>query len=608
MTRFLAVLLSLGSHIVAADIAPVSNMRLRCESGTVGTWVVKKWQFFADLTCKVKMSSGQNEVSVVSNLFWTSSCNPCAANQATLLVPMQLSSRPGCVSLHQSPEGFCKTIALDERKPNRSWQELFSWEVKSGEGGATLSLLDIVIPYAQRLTQQPEVNEVAVRRLQDYPSTCPSTCTYMMRYNRFCDEECDNFACGLDGGECMHPATVTQEAYGKCVTTCPLSYVGDSWCDDVCNSEDCNFDGGDCKADCAEGCHKDWLGDSFCDDVCDNKACEYDFGDCPHNEEEMKKTEECPFSCPFTWLGDGLCDSECNIKACNFDGGDCDESNTQSKCSEQCTSAWIGDGECDKDCYVESCQWDGGDCAKFGEQAGDMFNCGNAECQIQWLGDFDCDDECDTAACEYDMGDCPKPIECTTWGSAGAGAGKKCVFPFKYEGVRYDECTTVETEGGSSWCSVETDKGGNTVKGQWGNCDPDCATTCMTIGTQGVGANRKCTFPFQFKGKRYDFCTTEDHTAEWCAIKVGPNGSFLAGQWAECSPACHERKAQTIGITQESSSLGIVVSVLVVVASVLLCVMLRMWWRIRKYEELGLGDGVPEAETYGKKHAQTMDA
>merc|ERR1711972_931850 len=177
--------------------------------------------------------------------------------------------------------------------------------------------------------------------------------------------------------------------------------------------------------------------------------------------------------CSLLWINDGLCDEECNIEECIFDGDDCDAGNTENTfCAEGCPIVWIGDGECDPECVVASCQTDGGDCARFGEDLESLLTCGHAECAFRWLGDGVCDDECDTKACKYDLGDCPTAIECSTWGSAGVGAGKDCVFPFKYQGRRYDECAT-DGSPTAAWCSTEVDQNGNAVEGKWGNCDPD---------------------------------------------------------------------------------------------------------------------------------------
>ena len=46
--------------------------------------------------------------------------------------------------------------------------------------------------------------------------------------------------------------------------------------------------------------------------------------------------------------------------------------------------------------------------------------------------------------------------------------GKKCVFPFKYNGKTYNKCTTVDN-GNTEWCATEVKTDGNYK--DWGNCD-----------------------------------------------------------------------------------------------------------------------------------------
>ena len=50
-------------------------------------------------------------------------------------------------------------------------------------------------------------------------------------------------------------------------------------------------------------------------------------------------------------------------------------------------------------------------------------------------------------------------------------AGDKCKFPFKYSnGITYTKCTKTDMSGDKSWCSTETDKFGNHIKGKFGYC------------------------------------------------------------------------------------------------------------------------------------------
>merc|ERR1712189_151609 len=64
------------------------------------------------------------------------------------------------------------------------------------------------------------------------------------------------------------------------------------------------------------------------------------------------------------------------------------------------------------------------------------------------------------------FGDCGSSC-CKT--VSGSKPGQYCVFPFKFQGVSYNGCTT---NGGSQpWCSTNTDALGSHMYGYWGNCD-----------------------------------------------------------------------------------------------------------------------------------------
>ena len=53
-------------------------------------------------------------------------------------------------------------------------------------------------------------------------------------------------------------------------------------------------------------------------------------------------------------------------------------------------------------------------------------------------------------------------------------SNKKCIFPFKFKGTEYIECTTVESENNQPWCASEVDRNGNVVNGKWEDCNYDC--------------------------------------------------------------------------------------------------------------------------------------
>ena len=63
-------------------------------------------------------------------------------------------------------------------------------------------------------------------------------------------------------------------------------------------------------------------------------------------------------------------------------------------------------------------------------------------------------------------------LACTTTG------GKSCIFPFRYNGVIYTDCTLAGNayNDPNLWCSTQTTSGGTHVTGRWGNCAPECLT------------------------------------------------------------------------------------------------------------------------------------
>ena len=56
----------------------------------------------------------------------------------------------------------------------------------------------------------------------------------------------------------------------------------------------------------------------------------------------------------------------------------------------------------------------------------------------------------------------------------GSKVGAKCVFPFKYRGTMYKECTMINDN--QPWCSTKTDSQDIHVSGQgeWGHCSSEC--------------------------------------------------------------------------------------------------------------------------------------
>ena len=53
---------------------------------------------------------------------------------------------------------------------------------------------------------------------------------------------------------------------------------------------------------------------------------------------------------------------------------------------------------------------------------------------------------------------------------------KPCIFPFKFSGQTFTQCTTVKDPDDKPWCSTKVNENGNHVTsgGYWGHCGQDC--------------------------------------------------------------------------------------------------------------------------------------
>ena len=63
---------------------------------------------------------------------------------------------------------------------------------------------------------------------------------------------------------------------------------------------------------------------------------------------------------------------------------------------------------------------------------------------------------------------------CTTLSSSKR---EPCVFPFVYDGVEYNECTSTDAANpGNVWCATEVDPEYNNtvIDGRWGDCAESC--------------------------------------------------------------------------------------------------------------------------------------
>ena len=115
-------------------------------------------------------------------------------------------------------------------------------------------------------------------------------------------------------------------------------------------------------------------------------------------------------------------------------------------------------------------------------------------------------------------------------------SGVPCIFPFKYRGVEYTECTTVGSVGGTPWCATEVDEDGNLIRGAYGNCNeesceatttvtttPTTTTTSMTTSTESTEPPLPCPMEKQnaVKGKK---------------IKIIKE----VKKWKDCAEQCQE--------------------------------------------------------------------
>merc|ERR1712048_16404 len=138
------------------------------------------------------------------------------------------------------------------------------------------------------------------------------------------------------------------------------------------------------------------------------------------------------------------------------------------------------------------------------------------------------------------------------------GTGSACVFPFRHEGVVYNQCTEVAVSGvtgSQAWCSTNITTAGEHIAGSEAVCPNTCdgaqnntatATTTTTASTttttaavntnsnrvrsncvtvSGPSAGNTCVFPFIFQGVSYNGCADwvyggENSGQSWCSTKT----------------------------------------------------------------------------------------
>ncbi|XP_065833441.1 uncharacterized protein [Oscarella lobularis] len=98
------------------------------------------------------------------------------------------------------------------------------------------------------------------------------------------------------------------------------------------------------------------------------------------------------------------------------------------------------------------------------------------------MGDTIKNATCNVPRCIGDVGNVPKTC-------GGTGDGKACVFPFKYKGFTFINCTSYER--GALWCATLTTSDG--VVARWGhcNCGTPTISTWPTATQSSVSTTRK---------------------------------------------------------------------------------------------------------------------
>jgi hypothetical protein len=145
--------------------------------------------------------------------------------------------------------------------------------------------------------------------------------------------------------------------------------------------------------------------------------------------------------------------------------------------------------------------------------------------------------------------------------TCGGSAPKnsKCKFPFIYNGITYNKCTSAGRSKYEMWC--ETTAGKNT----WAYCDCDRYTTWQG----NVGPGLQCKLPFKKNGVWHDDCIAHDKFApnlryldsHGRKLKGNmPNGvcsvdAIFKGRWAACqSRGLHPSIAQVARFTNGQGS------------------------------------------------------
>merc|ERR1712012_1298689 len=123
-------------------------------------------------------------------------------------------------------------------------------------------------------------------------------------------------------------------------------------------------------------------------------------------------------------------------------------------------------------------------------------------------------------------------------------SGSTSVFPFKYAGVEYYQCTYADSP--KAWCATGVDSTGTVIPNQWGDCvvssTSGCAQETITVPScttsSGPESGKACVFPFGYKGVVYKECATVDQSSAWCGTEVDAGGNFVDGKYGFCPSTC----------------------------------------------------------------------
>ena len=219
------------------------------------------------------------------------------------------------------------------------------------------------------------------------------------------------------------------------------------------------------------------------------------------------------------------------------DGGficKCPPSVTGTRCENTAYRTCKGETDC---CSSDTkCREMDGDCDDDSDCEEGLI-CGKYNCPRKYGYSWDRDDSC-----------CFKPNTkpentCQAEKKSGYGKTGTCVFPFYYEGIKYNNC--IQSSSGSAWCSFKSIYDGT----NWGYCtekcpDGKCQAKTLDCPVTGVpdswapepGLEGECVFPFTYNKRVYSECANlpDNSGAGWCAF----DHTLKDDRWGYCTSSC----------------------------------------------------------------------